>query len=150
MPQTPERKRQYYLERKARKDAEMKAVAAAWRDNNREKLRAANKQRRLEQRAKCLVAAARIRARKRNIPCDITAAETARLQAVIDVGVCELSGVELTLSGPRSATSPSLDRIKPHLGYVAGNMRIVCHALNAGMGDWGENELKRIAQRWLA
>lgn len=149
MPQTPERKRQYYLERKARKGAEMKAVSAKWREQNRDRLKVANRQRRFEKRAKCLVAAARVRARRKNVTFDISDAEIKRLQSVIDIGLCEISGVELTLVGPRSATSPSLDRIKPELGYVAGNIRIVCHALNAAMGDWGEDELRRIVTRWL-
>ena len=60
-----------------------------------------------------------------------------------------LSGVALTLFGRQSATSPSLDRIQPQHGYVSGNVRIVCHALNAGMGNWGEEALFAIVSAWV-
>jgi hypothetical protein len=97
----------------------------------------------------CLVAGARVRAREKQITFALSAVDIAALQTVIDAGRCQLSGVPLTLAGPRCATSPSLDRIVPALGYVSGNVRIVCHALNAGMGDWGEAELRRIAEAWV-
>lgn len=149
MPQSPERKKAYAKERLAIRGEELRAKSAAWRDANRDYLREKNTRRRLEKRAMCLVAAARIRARKKGIAFDIGPDEIAKLQSIIDAGVCQLSGVPLTLEGPRSATSPSLDRIAPELGYVSGNLRIVCHALNAGMGDWGEHVLRQIAETWL-
>lgn len=150
MPQTARRKREYAKERRARIRDRLCSQYAAWRGQNAERLRAASTQRRLTKRAMCLVAAARIRSRKKGILFALTDADTLALQAAIDRGVCQLSGVPLTLRGPRSATSPSLDRIVPALGYIGGNVRIVCHALNAGMGDWGEDELRRIAEAWLA
>lgn len=149
MPQTAERKRAYAKERRLAKGVELRASQAVWRELNRDHLRQTSKSRRQFKRAMCLVAAARVRSRKRHIPFNVTDAEVVRLQAVVDAGRCELSGVTFTLSGPRCATSPSLDRIRPALGYVDGNLRIVCHALNAGMGDWGADELRRIAMAWL-
>ena len=149
MPQTAERKRQYARERRAHLGDALRSQYAAWRANNVDRLRENSTRRRIEKRAMCLVAAARIRARKRGLLFALTASDTAALQAVIDRGVCQVSGVALTLRGPRSATSPSLDRITPALGYIAGNVRIVCHALNAGMGDWGEADLRRIVEAWL-
>lgn len=149
MPQTPERKRQYYLERKAVKCDQMRAVQADWRNKNREYLRLKNSIRRKKSRAKCLVAAARCRARKKGVLFDLNDEDIHRLQSVIDAGRCEMSGVEFTLTGPRSATSPSLDRIKPSLGYTRDNVRVVCNALNAGMGDWSEAELLRVVRSWL-
>jgi len=150
MPQTPERKRQYYLERKAVNGDHMRAVQAVWRDQNRETLRKKHALRREKSRAKCLVAAARVRARKSGVPFTLTDADVARLQSTIDAGRCEISGVAFTLKGPRSATSPSLDRRVPALGYVPENVRVVCHALNAGMGDWGEDDLLRVVRAWVA
>ena len=149
MPQNPSRKREYAKERWAAKKDELRAKGAEWRFSHREHLQARNLKRRLEKRAMCLVAAARIRARKKGIAFSIDEGEVALLQRVIDAGRCQLSGVSFTLGGPRSATSPSLDRVVPSLGYVTGNLRIVCHALNAGMGDWGEDELRRIANAWI-
>lgn len=149
MPQTPERKKQYAKERRAKQGDAIRAKQAEWAATNRERLLRKNADRRRSKRAMCLVAAARVRARKRSLTFDVPPHEIERLQAVIDAGRCELSGVPLTLDGGRTATSPSLDRIKPERGYVVGNLRIVCHALNAGMGDWGAEELRRIALAWL-
>lgn len=130
--------------------AARKALQAKWRLDNAAHLKARATARRLAKRAMCLVAAARVRARQRGIAFSVTDEDVAHLQRLIDVGVCEVTGVSLTLNGQRSATSPSLDRIHPALGYVSGNLRIVCHAVNAGMGDWGEAELFRIAAAWVA
>lgn len=133
------------------KHAEHKAVyEARWRLENAEHLKQRATRRRLEKRAMCLVAAARVRARKRKIPFDVSAADIAELQSLIDIGVCQVTGARFSLTGPRCATSPSLDRINPALGYVSGNLRVVCHAINAGMGDWGELELLRIVRAWIA
>jgi hypothetical protein len=126
------------------------AKQAEWREQNRPYLQQKSRKRRLSKRAMCLVAAARIRARKKKIVFNLDAADIAALQAVIDAGRCELSGVPFTLEGPRSATSPSLDRIEADKGYVRGNVRVICHALNAGLGDWGEAELRRIVTAWVA
>lgn len=149
MPQTPARKRQYAIERYAVHGSKLRAKNAEWRDNNRDHLRKKSINRRLEKRAMCMVAAARIRARKKKIPFALSITDIEQLQATIDVGLCELSGARMTLGGPRCATTPSLDRIRPAKGYVPGNVRIVCHALNAGMGDWGEDQLRVIVAAWL-
>jgi hypothetical protein len=150
MPRDLARKAAYAQERLARDGDKIRAKQAEWRKQNRDYLKEKNTRRRMEKRAMCLVAAARIRARKKGIVFSLGPGEVRVLQAMVDTGVCGISGVSLTLEGPRCATSPSLDRIEPHLGYVAGNVRIVCHALNAGMGDWGEGELRRIVEVWLA
>ena len=127
-----------------------KAKQAEWRAENAEHLKARSTERRIKKRAMCLVAAARVRARKRGIPFEVSKSDIAMLQSVIDDGVCQVTGASFTLSGPRCATSPSLDRINPSLGYVGGNLRVVCHAINAGMGEWGESELLRIVRVWMA
>lgn len=127
-----------------------KNVQAKWREGNKEHLAKKGAKRRIDKRAMCMVSAARIRAKKKGVPFNLTATDVDRFQEIIDAGKCELTGVTFTvISGKRSATSPSLDRIVPELGYVSGNVRVVCHAVNAGMGDWGEAELKRIMTIWL-
>jgi hypothetical protein len=150
MPQNRERKAQYAKERLLRDGPRIRAKSAEWREKNRDHLKSKNAHRRLTKRAMCLVAAARIRARRKCVPFKLDADDIAVIQDIINAGKCQISGVTLTLSGPRAATSPSLDRIDPTKGYVPGNVRVVCHALNAGMGDWGELELRRIVATWLA
>ncbi len=97
----------------------------------------------------CLVAAARVRARAKGVVFDLDSQAIDDLQRVIDRGICELSGLPFVLDGPRSAFSPSLDRIDPALGYVACNVRIVLHALNAALGDWGEDVFGKIAEAFV-
>ena len=72
------------------------------------------------------------------------------LQRRIDAGRCELSGVAFDLSPGRKPTSPSLDRRNPADGYTPENVRVICHALNAALGDWGEDALAPIVSGWLA
>ena len=71
------------------------------------------------------------------------------LQERIEIGKCELSGVNLNREVGKTATSVSLDRIDPKLGYIYSNIRIVCCALNFGMGNWGEEILLEIVQQWI-
>ncbi|MEQ9145436.1 MAG: hypothetical protein RLO08_13875 [Parvibaculaceae bacterium] len=44
----------------------------------------------------------------------------------------------------------SLDRIDPWRPYLEGNMRLVCTAVNFGMGQWGDEVLRRIAEGMTA
>jgi hypothetical protein len=45
---------------------------------------------------------------------------------------------------------PSLDRIDSNKGYTPENIRLVCFAVNAAMGAWGEEILKQIALSYVA
>lgn len=130
------------------KKLERSAYQAAWRANNAEHLKERGAKRRLEKRAQCLIAAARTRSRKKGLLFELEGF-SAQLQARIDIGKCELSGVEFDLSPGRKPNSPSLDRIDPKLGYAPGNVRVICHALNAALGDWGEEALLPIMAGWI-
>jgi hypothetical protein len=124
------------------------AYEAQWRSDNADHLRARAAKRRLEKRAICLIAAARVRCRNKNIlfALDDFADE---LQRRIDAGCCELSGTAFDLSPGRKPTSPSLDRRDPAKGYTPENVRVICHALNTALGDWGEAGLAPILAAWL-
>jgi hypothetical protein len=41
---------------------------------------------------------------------------------------------------------PSLDRINSQKGYVRGNVRLVCTAVNFGLGQWGDEVFLPIAE----
>lgn len=43
---------------------------------------------------------------------------------------CALSGAPFTISGTRSPTQPSLDRINPAAGYEPGNVQYVTYRVN--------------------
>jgi hypothetical protein len=61
---------------------------------------------------------------------------------------CPLLGIRLEKNkrkGPK-ATSPSLDRIDPGQGYVAGNVWVISYRANAIKNDASPEELEMIAQ----
>ena len=98
--------------------------------------------------AMALIGHARTRARRLGLPFDL-AEHREELQARIDAGKCELSGIDLNLEVGKTARSVSLDRIEPEKGYIYENVRVICCALNFGMSNWGEDELLAIVSQWI-
>lgn len=103
----------------------------------------------MEKRAQCLVSHARIRSARKGIAFDLDI-HVDDLQRRIDAGFCELTGLPFNLSGGRTWDGPSLDRIVPADGYVIGNVRVVCYAVNSALGDWGLDVLLKIAGSLVA
>lgn len=124
------------------------AYAAKWRLENAEHLKRRGAKRRLEKRAMCLIAAARVRSRNKGILFALDGFSD-ELQRRIDAGFCELSGVAFDMSPGRKPTSPSLDRLDASKGYTKDNVRVICHALNVALGDWGEEQLAPIVVGWM-
>lgn len=104
----------------------------------------------------------RTRARHKSIVCNIRSRARAKgfafdLDDHIDAigermyGGCELTGLpfDFGVNGKIMWNSPSIDRIKPALGYVYSNIRIICHGLNTAIGDWGEEQTAILMQAWL-
>lgn len=142
-----------------------RAYEKRWRDSTPEKQKARRLQRRdlarqygltrrHNARAKYLVTACRARCVKKNIPFDLHE-HIPEIQTRLDKGFCEVTGFpfdlrprEMEETGRRPAT-PSLDRKNPKGGYLLSNIRVVCFAVNAAMGDWGEKETLPIMEAWL-
>lgn len=99
-------------------------------------------------RAYILIRWARERAIEKGMEFDLDK-HRAELQERMDLGVCELTGIPLTLTGKRSFNSPSLDRIDASRGYTYDNVRIICFAMNAALGNWGEETLHAVVTAWL-
>ena len=94
-----------------------------------------------------MVRSARKRATEKNVPFTLTAADIAQIQSIIDRGVCELSGTPFVRTeGDRHHFAPSLDRIRPELGYVPGNVRVIVWCLNAALGTGGLEVLLTLAR----
>lgn len=58
-------------------------------------------------------------------------------------GLCAISGLPFSLTQfagvlVKHPFAPSLDRISSQAGYNVDNVRLVCIAVNFGMGQWGE------------
>ena len=98
-------------------------------------------------RGKMLSQEAGRRASKKGIPFDLYQYE-AQIEERIVAG-CEMTGLPFDLHSKGQAwNSPSIDRIIPAEGYVYTNIRIVCFAMNAAMGNWGETVLQQIITAW--
>jgi len=88
-------------------------------------------------------------ARRRGIEFSITQAYL----RTIWTGKCAITGLPFDTrvrlkgkTGPRPF-SPSVDRIRPALGYVPGNVRFVLHCVNAFRGTMSDRLMKRVAER---
>lgn len=112
------------------------------RSANRGQTSAANKAWRSKKRGHALVNIARHRAKSRGMPCELVPEE---IQAIIDNGICELTGIAFDLNTPRAWNAPSLDRINSSEGYTKENTRVVLYALNVAANTWGENRILEIA-----
>lgn len=94
---------------------------------------------------------ARIRSKKQNLPCTVTTKDLLEiLEAQNDR--CALSGIKLsfaTISRP-IASSCSLDKIDRRKGYIHGNVRFLCFAVNSFRGSMSDLEFQRFVQaiRW--
>ena len=89
-----------------------------------------------------LVARSRRRAARSGIAHDLDPGLPAKLFEQ-QRGRCVVSGLPFSLRRfggvlVKHPFAPSLDRISLQAGYVAGNVRLVCIAVNFGMGQWGE------------
>jgi hypothetical protein len=85
---------------------------------------------------------ARNRARRKGLPFNIEVAD------IIIPDVCPILQIPFDMSGNRSQYSPSLDRIIPDLGYVKGNIMVVCDKANAMKNCATFDELRLFAD-WV-
>ena len=91
-------------------------------------------------RARKLVRDARYRSKRKRLPCTIT---PELVCSQIELGVCSMTGLPLALALDATARgyAPSLDRIIPELGYVPGNVRVVCHIVNVARSNLSDASL---------
>lgn len=133
-----------------------------WRSSSKEYMAAQRQKRRdadkvyrqewmCRNRASYLVSECRRRCTKKGIPFNLDQ-HVQELEKRIAAGVCEVSGYPLnnTPSTGRTFNTPSLDMINPKGGYLYENVRIVAFAVNAALGDWGEQNFKQIMKMWMA
>lgn len=66
---------------------------------------------------------------------------------------CALTDIPFSTTGKgvafRAPYAPSLDRIDARRGYVQGNVRIVCTAVNWALSDWGDEVLDRVCHGYV-
>lgn len=103
----------------------------------------------LQRRARNMISGARTRAKARGLPFALGDREQRIIEGILERGECEMTGIKFSGPGKRSGFSASLDRIVPAKGYVPGNVRVVCLAMNSALGDWGEEPLREVMKTWL-
>lgn len=151
------------------KRARQKLAQKKWRDKNKSRylatVRAATKRRReknpeahrikssewrLRDPRNMMVASAKKRAKACGMPFSI---------AVTDLVIpshCPLLGVPIAVAtgGKPSAGSPSLDRLRPELGYVPGNVWVISYRANALKNNFTLEQMEHfvmvLRQRMLA
>jgi len=84
---------------------------------------------------------AKRRAQLKGVQFDLTSAD------VVIPEICPVLGIKLT-PGVRNFvdSSPSLDRLKPHRGYVPGNVRVISWRANRIKNDSTLEELEQIVR----
>ncbi len=109
-----------------------RAADVAWTKANPEKAKEFQTRWRLGNPNKILLASARRRSKKSGIPFNLT------IEDIVIPEKCPILGFKLSpcSGGIPGHSSPSVDRIKPELGYVKGNVRVI---------SWRANNLKRDA-----
>lgn len=124
-----------------------RARVARYKEKHPEKVRAQGVRQYASRRAAALIGAAKSRARKKGLPFNLSE-HVAFYHALVEAGVCQLTGLPLSKQHG-SPFAPSLDRIKPELGYVHGNVRVVLFAINMALGEWGETAYAKIAKAYV-
>lgn len=128
---------------KATVDARMKRYEEtgqmkAWREARRTKP---------ESRTSEIVAGARHRAVKLNIPCDIKYDD---VYGIVAAGECQKTKIKFDLAPHPDHRvhpfAPSIDRINPKKGYVKGNIQVVVWAYNSARNQWGDDVLLTLAR----
>jgi hypothetical protein len=93
--------------------------------------------------AKFMLGAARKRARQFGLPFALTESD------VVIPSHCPVLGIPLARGdGARTDASPTLDRIEPARGYVAGNVAVISWRANRIKSDGSLSELERIVA-WM-
>ena len=127
-----------------------------WREANREryleqnriksakyKIKHKEKIKLTKERNKAILAAAKNRAKRKNVPFDIEAED------ICIPEYCPILNIKLVLTNKISENnSPSLDRIIPELGYVKGNIQVISMLANNMKSNASFEELKLFAE-WI-
>jgi hypothetical protein len=88
---------------------------------------------------------ARARASKFGLACDV---DKEYIRSIL-TDTCPVFGVQFVWYGKKlSAFSPSLDRIRPELGYVRGNVVVISQRANAIKSDATAEEIAKVLE-WL-
>ena len=139
----PEKVRAYQRTYAKKKQKEARTRTRLWKASNPEKTQMQRRRYYVTNPEKVLLSRARYRARKQGIPFEIT------LEDIPVPKRCPALGIKLAWGKKHvRPNSPSIDKIKPELGYVPGNVVVISHRANRIKNDATVTELRKIA-RWM-
>ena len=126
--------RQYTAEQREATRERSRAYRAAFPEKAKETLKASYQRRKVQDPAALLLKGAKERAKNQGIPCTIGK------EHIVIPDVCPILGIPITINvlgnnGGNRDQSPSLDKVKPELGYVPGNVRVVSNKANRLKAD---------------
>ena len=130
---------------KAYREANIERIKA-YREANKEKIAARQKAYRAANKEKTMLNTARKRAKKNNIPFNLT--EDYLKSIYPSDMICPVLGFEMSMGLDGNGwvdTSPSLDRIIPEKGYVQGNVVVISMRANSIKRDATPGELRKVA-----
>jgi hypothetical protein len=126
--------------RKGKRHYQDAASYKRWTAANRPHMSEWRRQYNLRNPERRMLAAAKKTAKALGLPFNLT------LEDIVIPEHCPALGIAMrTQSGPRHASSPSLDRIIPSLGYTKGNIVVVSWHANRIKNNATIDELRRIA-----
>lgn len=82
---------------------------------------------------------AKARAADQGVPFDLT------IDDITVPAVCPALGIDIYVGQTTGPHSPTLDKIKPELGYVAGNVVVVSHLANRIKSNATPAQLRAVA-----
>jgi len=126
-------RRRYYQENSDR----IKASGRAYYAKNKQACNQKGREYRRDNPEKYLLAQAKRRAREKSLPFSIT------VEDIVIPHNCPVLGVSLSIGGDRE-TSPTLDRIRPSLGYVPGNVIVISYRANRIKNDASLEEIEAL------
>jgi hypothetical protein len=130
-----EQRRDYYK----RNPAKHKEYQRRSDERNKTKRLASRRRYYLQNPVIYLLIAAKDRAKKKGLPFNLTKAD------IIVPDLCPVLGVPMIRTTP---TAPSVDRIRPELGYVRGNVAVISRRANHLKNDGTLAELRAVVA-WL-
>lgn len=141
--QNPERAREIRNKSRNVNAERARAESRRWREANREHHQALNRESYYRSMQRRLFENAKKRASKQGIPFDIT------IDDIIVPDVCPVFKVPFVWGEGINDYSPSLDKIRPELGYVPGNIKVICNMANRIKSNANSDQVKQVLEYLL-
>lgn len=114
----------------------LKDTTDKWRQRNKIDIAVKNFEKKTKNKERVMWQSARERAKKFNLPFEITPSD------IVIPKICPILGIPLIQgNGKAHANSPSLDRIIPELGYTPNNIQVISHKANTIKSNASMSEL---------